>query len=509
MSLPSALSDGDTPREANPVEVALLGHDLRAAMSDIIGGLRLIDQSRLDEATRLQLGRVQSASEVLARLLEDGLAQMVGEVDLPTRGPSHVHLVRFIGELSSRWRGRAQEKGLTFTVTAADDLPTVLTLDRLALERILSNVLSNAIKYTDVGQVELAVRMRDDGALLWTVRDEGPGFSPSALEQLFQYRSRPEDAHKTGQGLGLHITKDMADRLGAEIKVRNLPGTGAEVTFALPAGAYGVRQALDQSVELPDLSGLHVLLADDNATNQAIFGHMLTALGADFTVASDGIVALERLGDSRFDLALIDIEMPRLSGIDVIRAMRAGPAEMARLPVLAVTAYVLRANREAIYAAGADGILAKPIGGIDAFGQAITAVMTKSELSPATAVDMLDSPQLIDRARLDHLLEIAGPEGARELLRRLAEDLGSVERGLVTGLAGPDFVQVRSHTHVLIALAGAVGSDMLRAQAETMNAAAHRRDHATLKAMGADSMRQLDLLIHLVSDELSARGGAG
>ena len=169
VALPSTTED-----LSDPARLSLLNHDLRAAVSDIMGGLRLIDQTNLDPATRLQLERVRTAAEGLARLLEQALAAMGGADDFSDRPPRTIQLRRFLRDVEMRWSGRAREQGLNFQLALDDGAPRLLTLDRIALERVLSNILSNAIKYTDTGTVSLRVGCAAGGGLHFIVRDDGP-----------------------------------------------------------------------------------------------------------------------------------------------------------------------------------------------------------------------------------------------------------------------------------------------------------------------------------------------
>jgi two-component system, OmpR family, aerobic respiration control sensor histidine kinase ArcB len=494
--MPTATAVGET------AQAALLGHDLRAAVSDIIGGLRLIDHAGLDDATRLQLERVRSAGEVLARLLEEGLSSILGETDMNASHPTNIQMSRFLYDLEMRWSGRAHEKGLGFHVSVASLVPPVVVIERIALERVLANLLSNAIKYSDHGVVELDVELVQDGALRFVVSDQGPGFSDAALDCLFEYAGRPEGTAKPGQGLGMHISKDMTDRLGGRITVVNRATGGAAVTLELPQGRW-LPAPPETEQALPDLSRVKVLVAEDSPTNQAIICHMLTKMGAEFEVAEDGVEALHWLEREDFDILLIDIEMPRLSGIEVIRTLRANDRLHSHMPIVAVTAYVLRANREAIYAAGADAILPKPLAGLETFGTAIaSALQRRSAAMSDTAQPQPDAsgPEL-DRERFDHLMEIAGPEASRELLDRLCSDLRRAERGLITGLAAGDRTTIRAETHVLIALAGAVGADRLQHLAERLNASSHRREDASRDETGQLALAQIDRLITFVEAE--------
>ncbi|MCB2128960.1 MAG: response regulator [Rhodobacteraceae bacterium] len=487
--------------------MALLGHDLRAAVSDIIGGLRLIDHSAIGETERLQLERVRASSEVLALLLEEGLSQLVDEQDLGSPRFDRVYLSRFIFDLRVRWSGRATEKGLKFTMNASSDLPPVLVTDRTALERILSNILSNAFKYTDRGEIKLSLTKTETGNIRITVTDQGPGFSADALARLFEYKGRPERSHKAGQGLGMHITKSMTGRIGGMIQVENIDGGGAMVSLELPKETWEDAPAYTPA-PLPDLGGMRVLVAEDSETNQLVITRMLDRLGAQHELASDGLEAMKLLRSHEFDLLLIDIEMPRLNGIEVIRTLREHHCKNSDVPVVAITAYVLRANRNAIYAAGADAILSKPLGGLDTFGQAIANVLNRTGQTHTENDTAVGELAEFDKAVFDRLLAIAGPDGRQELLGRLCADLRRTERGLVSGLGNLDFAAIRSDTHVLIALAGAVGASRLQALATALNAASHRRERSEIGALGPDTLLQTDRLIHFVEREVARRGDA-
>lgn len=481
-----------------------MGHDLRAAVSDVIGGLRLIDRDGLDDNTQIQLERVRTSGEVLARLLEQGLSMMLGEDDFAAMHPANVQLGRMLYDIDMRWSGRAKEKGLEFRARVAPDVPAVLTLDRVALERVLSNTLSNAMKYADQGIVTLDVDMAPSGALRMVVADQGPGFSSDAMTQLFEYGGRPMGLNKPGSGLGMHITRRMTGHLGGTITVANQTEGGARVVLELPPESWTVVDHHEEVTGIPDLSRYKVLVAEDNATNRTIIGHMLAKMGAEYEIAEDGVEALNWLGRETFDLALIDIEMPRLSGLEVIRSLRAINCRHQSMPIVAITAYVLRADRDAIYAAGADAILAKPLARIETFGKSLENVLKRNGAQVGADHPLPTAPGA-EWGGLDSLLTEAGPETGRELLVRLGSDLRTVHRDLTAGLAARDHALVRSSSHVLIALSGAVQAHELHRLARLINGAAHKRDVATAAVPGQQALAQLDRLITVVSAEKTRR----
>lgn len=257
---------------------------------------------------------------------------------------------------------------------------------------------------------------------------------------------------------------------------------------------------------LTSLSGVRVLLAEDNPTNQLVASQMLQSLGAAVTVARDGAEALEIIGREEFDVALIDIEMPRLSGLEVIRTIRAAAGPLARLPMVALTAYVMREHRAAIEAAGADGIIAKPILSIEQFGADIRRCMRRRG-GPGTGTAEAEpraAGAVIDRDIYDALAQAIGPSAMTELLEKVDADVRAARDRLSRGLEARDLEAVRAATHVLVSVAGAVGARQVQEGAKRMNAAAHRGDGAAVESGAGDLMDAIDRMLDFVH---GARGG--
>jgi CheY-like chemotaxis protein len=253
-------------------------------------------------------------------------------------------------------------------------------------------------------------------------------------------------------------------------------------------------------------------VAEDNLTNQTILRQLLGQMQADVLFVADGAAALELLDRQAFDIALIDIEMPRLSGLQVMQTVRARTDQVAAMPMVALTAYVLRDNREAIYAAGADGIIGKPISSGSEFGRAILryagrpAGLPEPEDVLAGGIAEDSFGRKMDQARFDALLEVAGTEGTVELLQRLHEDLCAVMAALDAGVGQGDIPEIRAQTHILIAISGAVGADRLYRLTEVLNIAAKRRRVDDLVALYAPCRTDLQDLITHVEDQAGAIG---
>lgn len=474
---------------------SLLSHDLRSALSDILGGLRLIESDRLDHSTLEHIDRVKAASEALARLLDKTLTDDFDPTDQSVTRASNFNLADFLDDIRKRWADRAHENGIEFALEATSSLPAIVTLDRVSVDRIIANLVGNAIKFTGAGQVVLSVTCGDDQALCFRLTDDGPGLSEEALERLFQYEGRPTGTDKPGSGLGLFIAKDLSDLIGGELQVANRPEGGVEARLRLPHDTWFDRslrrsgkQSETRDLDQVDLSGLRILLAEDNKTNQLVATQMLGALGAEFEVASDGLEALELLSAEKFDLALLDIEMPRMSGLELIKAVRAMPAPLSEMPLVALTAYVMREHRERIYGAGADGIIAKPLMSIEELGQSVLSYYngTKSRTG-ATIVPFTPAGQatgdVVDRAVFDTLVETIGADSTVELLGKLQADTDTVAEGLGRGRQSLDLAEIRSQTHILISVAGAIGATGLQHIAQRLNTAANREEADEIDAL--------------------------
>lgn len=256
------------------------------------------------------------------------------------------------------------------------------------------------------------------------------------------------------------------------------------------------------------LSGVHVLLAEDNPTNQLVATQMLESLGATVTLARDGAEALEILEEQDFDAMLVDIEMPRVSGIDVMRKVRAACGAQAEMPMIALTAYVMREHREAIDAAGADGVIAKPILSIEQLGDDICRFMRRRTGGKDVSAERrpgkeASSPPVIDESIYQGLVQAIGPGAMSELLGKVDADLRSAQDRLSHGLAAGDLAEVRSASHILISVAGAIGAVPVQEGAKRLNSAAHQGDLDQVEAMATSLSRDVERVLEVLQARAS------
>ncbi len=440
----------------------MLSHDLRSAVSDIVGGVQLMEHETLSEVNKIQLARIAAAANMVLRLLN-----VVKRKSPPQgiHGAGPLFVAPLLQEIDQRWQGRAADVGVELRVNSMVSEQCCLDCTPLDLERILSNLLDNAVKFSPKGgEVTLDVQ-EASGFLQLRISDQGPGFSAAAREKLFSFEGRPESSIVPGSGLGLYIVYKITKQLQGEVWVPALNAGGC-VTVMLPTRNTDVPlDALEQpEFVTPQLQGKKVLLAEDNKTNQLVAGHMLEILGAEVTLAQDGQEAWDILCEQAFDLALVDIEMPRKSGVDLIREIRASNLPFARMPLVALTAYFLSDHQSRIMAAGANGVIAKPLTDIQALGTAINGFCGFD--GPA---DKTNCP--VDSEIYTNLERTMGPAAFGGLVDKLLIDLSGAQTTIEKAFADKDPSQLRNTSHILISLAGAVGALELLKAAQSLNTA--------------------------------------
>ena len=262
------------------------------------------------------------------------------------------------------------------------------------------------------------------------------------------------------------------------------------------------------------LSGLHILLAEDNPTNQMVAVQMLECLGATVSLAVDGLEALELAGRERFDLALIDIEMPRLSGTDVIQRLRAGPPPHRDMPLIALTAYVMHEHRAVIEQAGADGLIAKPILSIEQLGEDILRIAARrGGGSPASTHATRPVPReapgraaaaadCVDPEIFEALARAIGPAALGDLMEKMDADLLGVREKIATALPSRAAGPIRDATHILVAVAGSVGARCLQNDAQCLNSALHSGEMESVEPLGRQVIQEIDVLRQFIGSKL-------
>jgi PAS domain S-box-containing protein len=501
-ALQQAKAAAEAANQAKSQFLANISHELRTPMNAILGMIDVALPKAIDSTVKDCLKTARGSADLLLTLLDDLLDSAKIEAGKLELESAPFSLTRMLDQLTRVLAVRASEKGLAFYCRLPDRIPDAVVGDRLRLQQILINLAGNAIKFTERGDVEINLEIRNitlpspfgrgaggEGAAVapaepqdahssvpipnpqsivpdpqspvprvaldFAVRDSGIGIPPSGIERLFRPFTQ-SDATMTrrfgGTGLGLSICKSLVEMMDGRIWVESQLGKGSTFRFsiALPL-AKDLPPDFDAPPPQPTASSaqLHVLLVEDNPANQKLATYILRDRGHIVELATDGQQAIDITQCNRYDVILMDVQMPGINGLEATAVIRHRETQSGRrTPVIAMTAHVMKGDRERCLAAGMDGYLSKPfnaqemIGLVEALaGQAATganfsvAAQLPEPPSPQTTAPVFDPDEARTRC-------FNSDEMLREMILYFLDETDHLVQQMRDALANENLVEV-------------------------------------------------------------------
>jgi signal transduction histidine kinase/CheY-like chemotaxis protein len=391
--------------------LAMMSHEIRTPMNGVIGMAQALLKTQLKDQQRQMLSVMVDSSDMLLLLLNDILDMSkieAGKIELESIPFSPQKLVHAASDL---FDARASAKDIQLEVEIADDASQWRLGDPARLRQILFNLVSNAIKFTDQGTVKIALHLGPKREMAISVTDTGIGIPPDRVAHLFEKFTQADSSHTRlygGSGLGLSIAKAMTEAMGGSLLVESEVGVGSTFTCLVPLQAVSATfdepdtlaessaSANVKALALQDTqpaSALKLLVAEDNQTNQLVLQALLSSYEIELVFTQNGQEAIEAWQASRYDVILMDMQMPVMYGVTAIRAIRAQEIRenRPRTPIVSLTANALQHQIDAQIDAGADAHAPKPIH-LPSLLAAIEAAISLCELQDETDFRQLDAP---------------------------------------------------------------------------------------------------------------------
>ena len=468
----------ETALEAKTLFLANMSHELRTPMNGIIGMIDLLHQTVSNEEQEEYVDTLRKSSDALLAILNDILDLskiQAGKLQLNEEG---MDLHYTLDKIHSLFSNRAQQKRLTFTYHIAPGTPRFIVSDETRLLQVLSNLTSNAIKFTAQGTVSIIVStvswLADKYMLRFAVQDSGIGISPENAKLLFtnftQLDTTPTKSFG-GTGLGLAISKQLAALLGGEIGMLSNEGDGSTFWFTVVCYAAHneeqiVQERLASRERGPDIARFdtppRVLLVDDNSINQKVATRLLDKLGCEIEMADNGFEAISKATNptAAFDLIFMDIQMPEMDGVTAMHEIRRRLGK-ACPPIVAMTAYSMKEDAERFVNEGMDDYVSKPVKSQDLHAVLRRWVLAGPALLPpgamagvaapavATPAVATSPPLYVDPEVLEQLRQLGGTDFAAQLYQEFEVEAGQLIEEAKTLIGGGQYAEILPHLHQL------------------------------------------------------------
>lgn len=465
-----AQAEAERKKQEKSRLLSSVAHDIRSPLISLMGSLEGIEETESGVSDKIRAARC--SAEALLQMIDDILElSFLGSGGF-TLHPSPVDLRKLAQDLIDQTRGLATRKGLALWVDLHETFPLAVEVDRLRLQQVLSNLLTNAVKYTETGKVTLRIRAEQSkqgkAQITFSVIDTGIGLNPADYPKIlkeFGRLDRETEQREQGVGLGLAIVQRILRSMGSELNVESMPGEGATFSFRLDLPIVAEDFIPD---ETRSLSGLTIIYAEDEAVIRQVTARRLSAAGATIIAAENGADALDKLATLTPDLLLLDLQMPVLDGVSVIRKLRAQNRNLP-FPVFILTSHISAPRAAEARLAGVDAIFTKPIQIPPLAAAFHVRNGSRKPTAPATRSPQVstDAP-LINIENFTDMMDVGDRTYAIAALARFEDMLRKDSAGLRLAAATGDILEAAHLAHRCLGACQIMGAQSLSKRFRSM-----------------------------------------
>jgi PAS domain S-box-containing protein len=425
--------------------LSTMSHEIRTPLNAIIGTSNLLELEHPELAGNDRMRMLKFGSSNLLSLINDVLDFQKIESGNLKINQSDINLKELVTNISDSWRAVSSDRNISLILSYHSTLSEFYIGDDVRLSQILNNLISNSLKFTEIGSVGLRISCPEEGMIRFEIKDSGIGMPEDKLETIFESFKQIENEHtakRGGTGLGLSISKKLVSLMGGNLEVASKMGIGSTFSFTIP-----MKKSIEQTKEIAPSSimkkmDLTALLVEDNSVNQAIATSFLDRWGIKVKVANNGLEALEKVVDQSFDFILMDMRMPVMDGYEASKQIRLMEGDyFSKVPIIALTASSLLDEKKKIKECGINSLISKPFNPKDLF----------DEIVKVTSSDLHESQESNDIGSFKFLSQFFGDD-LDQIHKVVDTSILSLEKALEilrTGLDRKDKELIYEGVHIL------------------------------------------------------------